>query len=153
MQRFRAAHLFVVVGGLLMLSCNERRESTYPDLAAARDSGELARGWLPSFLPQSTTSLHALYHVDAVRTLVAFKWDPREQFMRDAPCVPVAESEVASPPRFRGASWWPDSLRFSRRGGLRLFRCTEPSYPGKTRDAYLALDVSRGEAFFWRSGD
>ncbi len=145
-----------VVGAVLVLlvvSCGQKKESAYANLAAVRESGDAAHGWLPSYLPLSATSLQEAHYVDSTECLVAFRWDAAEPFIQDSPCVPVAEADVPSPPRVRGVSWCPENLLSTRRGGLRLFRCTEPSQPGKSRDAWLALDVARGDAFFWRGGE
>jgi hypothetical protein len=144
-------HLGLLLCSALLASCGETIESSYTTLAAARQDGAIARGWLPPYLPQSATSLRERHNLDSNQSLLAFTFDPAETFMNSAPCVAVSESETPLPPNPGSVRWWPKSLLSTRRGGLRLFRFTETGSPGKTYHAWLALDNARGEAFFWRT--
>jgi hypothetical protein len=94
--------------------------------------------------------LRERHKADSSASILAFTYDPSDAFVNGAPCVSVPEAEVPQPPHLGRVPWWPKTLLTARRGGLRLFRCTQTSSPGSSRQAWLALDVARGEAFLWR---
>jgi hypothetical protein len=150
-KRSRHPFFAAVLLGALAASCGETTDSYYSSLGAARSEGALARGWLPAFLPASAVAIHERHDGDWSATLLAFRFDPADPFLASAPCLAVSEAEIVPPPRLGRTPWWPRALLGARRGGFRLFRCRDARPPAPPREAWLAVDVARGECFFWRT--
>lgn len=130
----------------------EVQEVFYISLQAARDDGAISRGQVPSFLPASSASIHEVHDPDDSRALLFFTFPPGEPGTLLGPCQAVSEGDVAAPPEDLGRTrWWPRGLLTDHRGGLRLFRCEDPS-ARPPRPSWLALDVARGLGYHWRSG-
>jgi hypothetical protein len=56
---------------ILAAGCGDRRESFYPSLADAIRAGEINRGWIPDFLPESSRAIHIIYDPVSPRTYSA----------------------------------------------------------------------------------
>jgi hypothetical protein len=70
----------VCVGLSLILAagCSERREAFYPSLADAISAGEINRGCIPDFLPESSRAIHIIYAPESPRTYCAFEFSPSD---------------------------------------------------------------------------
>jgi hypothetical protein len=55
---------------IVAAGCGDRHESFYPSLAYAIDAGEIDRGWIPNFLPESSRAIHIIYDPASQRHIV-----------------------------------------------------------------------------------
>lgn len=157
-MRPRHAPVAVVAAVVLCLGAaggcgsGEVKEAFYLTLQAARDGGAVSAGWVPPFLPPSTTSLHEVHDLGSGASLLFFTFSAGDLSGLVAPCQAVSESDVPPPPERLGrTAWWPRDLLIERRGGLRLFRCADPS--GRSpAPSWLGVDVARGLGYHWRAG-
>lgn len=153
MRRSRAA-LGAAAALVAAVGCGsgEVKEAFYLSLQAARDDGAVSSGRVPSFLPPSATSLHEVHDLDSGRSLLFFTFSAGDLSTLVAPCQAVSESDVPPPPEGLGkTAWWPRDLLTEQRGGLRLFRCADPSAPAPG-PSWLGVDVARGLGYHWRPG-
>jgi hypothetical protein len=142
----RIATLVVLTVGLA--SCGETPVSRYATMAEARSAGAIDRGWVPSFLPESTTSILESHNIDTNETWGTFRFSPTEAMALRGSLV---ETELTAQRLRRpaGIPHWPavlegqiarDSLR---QAGLELFKAS-------SQDLFVALDSKAGVGFFWR---
>jgi hypothetical protein len=87
--KFRAAKLSLILGATLLgagggflalyiwLTHGESQENRYDAYVDARES--LDRGWLPSVLPRSATSIHEWHDLDTNLCVGSFRFDPRQR--------------------------------------------------------------------------
>lgn len=120
-------------------------ESRYEDHAAAAAAGAMTRGWLPSFLPASATTIREAHNLDTNEVWATFMIAPGAMDDNNA-CQRSDRSGVLLPRR-AGIGWWPDAL--SERSaeeppavGYTYFRC------GTT--AFIAVDGSSGAVYYWQ---
>ena len=146
------------VGLSLMLAagCGDRRESFYPSLADAISAGEIDRGWIPDFLPESSRAIHIIYDPASPRTYCAFEFSPNDSQR----LVKNLTNLEALPPSVKhvqrsGMSWWPAVLRGDldlskiHEAGFKVYFFEEPTPVGS--DVVLfALDWTNGRGFFYR---
>jgi hypothetical protein len=142
----------------LYRACRESRESLYGSLADAVKAGEVTRGWLPDFLPESSRNIRMLYSADSARTWCAFEFAPDDsQRLREkitnVDVLPERVKHIGNP----GVRWWPDFLngdvdigKFRERGFL-PYIAQEPNVPSGKLFVLFAIDVKNGRGFFYRA--
>jgi hypothetical protein len=140
---------------ILLQACRDRRESYYPSFADAVKAGEIARGWIPDFLPGSSRAIHIIYDPSSPRTWCSFDFSPGEsQRLRQAlpsDGTPLPQIGKVGDP---GVAWWPDFLKGDINGrrlhenGFDLYVLTEPDVPSGTRQLVFAIDWTKGHGFF-----
>jgi len=145
--------LLLVLIGLVMYVCNDRREEHYSRLAAGGDA--MARGWLPRWIASDATDIRVLYDLDTNETWGVFKFGEAGSHEVADACKEVLETSVPFP-RSRPAKWWPAELvnTSETSAGYRIMKCQERSVdkPGQweTSDAFAAVKSSANAAYFWR---
>src|SRR5207253_11025087 len=77
-RRVATASLVCLLSIALLQACRKGQERFYPVLADATKSGEVTRGWLPDFLPKSSSKIHLLYDPSSPRTWCAFEFSPTD---------------------------------------------------------------------------
>ena len=99
----RLAVLFVVA----LAGCDlaEVVETSYPDLAEADSRGGISSGWIPKWLPISSTNLREIHDVDTNESALAFDISGDAGWRPPSQCQAVLASTV-TPSRFDPA-WWP----------------------------------------------
>lgn len=139
-------------------SCSgEHPESYYPALADADKDGAITRGWIPDFLPQSSSRIHELHRIEGGKTWCAFEFSPgdRERLqkhLKSADVLPPPVKRVLKP----GVSWWPavlvGELDVERIHGaaLDLYVVMAPDALSSTEVLLFAIDWSKGRGFFYR---
>ena len=103
----RSLQLAVVfVAALTGCDLIEVAETTYPDMATAASRGGVSSGWIPEWLPASSTDLrHNIHDVDTNESALAFNISSTARWRPPSQCQAVSASAV-TPSRF-GPSWWP----------------------------------------------
>src|SRR5262245_4192905 len=135
----------LVAASVLVLNCTgcgEQQEASYSDLAAAERAGAIRRGWIPDWLPKSARGLREVHNVDTNRSMLTFRYDPRDQWPVPNHCSQVRPPEVTPAPF--AVSWWPNDVPPSKFVTHRhtFFSCGNGH-------AFLALSASEGEAYYW----
>ena len=122
--------VFIVLTACSVLS--DVRSNTYENYEAVVAAGEIERGWVPEFLPQSSANIYVKYKVDANVSILAFNFAADDLEMLTQACTPT--EEVPEPPL--NEKWWSDDLLTSH--GT-FFRCED--------DGYLVVDGLQG--YYW----
>jgi len=156
----RALLLPALCIGLIQLvtSCGDRHESFYPSLSDAQRGGEITRGWIPTYLPQSSRSIHELYYLSPSTEWCSFEFAPSDsQSLRknltSVSALPRAVERVPAP----RVSWWPSDLtgnidiQKARRSGFELYVVEEPDTAVSTGIWLFAIDWKNGRAFFYET--
>jgi len=147
-----AVSLIVAVG------CSERRESFYPSLADAISAGEVNRGWIPDFLPESSRSIHIIYAPESPRTYCAFEFSHGDsqrlvKNVTDLDALPPSVKHVQR----SGVSWWPAVLRGDldlkkiHEAGFKAYLSEERAESVDSDVVLFAIDWTNGRGFFYRT--
>jgi hypothetical protein len=149
--------LCVGLGSILIANCSDRQESFYPALADATRAGEITRGWIPDFLPESAQAIHIIYDPGSPRTYCAFEFSPddSQRLIKDLNNLDALPPSVRDVQR-SGVSWWPAMLKGNldveriHRAGFKLYIVEEPG-PPNTDILLFAIDWTKGRGFFYRT--
>ena len=130
---------------LLMASCDwiESKEGHYPDMKAAGEAGEISRGWIPTFVPESAVDIRLKYDVENNRTWLVFRGVINRSTLPEA-CLSVTTKDVTYPgngPR----GWWPSALTADSMGNK-----TEYEFYACKDGEMLAIDRTKEQVFLWR---
>jgi hypothetical protein len=113
-------------------------------MAEARSAGALDRGWVPSFLPSSTTSIVESHNIDTNETWGTFRFATDITALPDATEATFAAQRLRRPP---GVPDWPavldgeTSLNRLRQAGLVV-------YQGSSPGLFVAVDFKTGKGVF-----
>src|SRR6202040_4190497 len=91
---------------------SDRQQSAYASLDDAIKAGEIARGWIPDYLPRSSRAIRISYDPSSPRTWCAFEFSPADSqsFKKNLTSVnalPERLKHLDDP----GLSWWPRFLK------------------------------------------
>ena len=118
-------------------------ETSYPDMAAAASRGGISSGWIPEWLPASSTELREIHKIDTNESALAFNisnsgnWRPPNQ------CQVVLASAVV-PSRYR-QSWWPDPVELDR--SYTFYSCPSDVSP---TFMFVGIHKGGGRGVHWR---
>jgi hypothetical protein len=148
MAKAMALRLTVAVAALVAVSCGETRVSHYATMAEARRAGAIERGWVPPFLPETTTSIRESHNIDTNETWGTFRFSDADSTALKRALVEIDPTgqHVRRP---SGLPDWPRELEGQlarealRRSGLETFKAS-------SEDVFVALDRKAGSGFFWR---
>jgi hypothetical protein len=142
----------------VLFACSgEHPESFYPSLSDADRDGAMTRGWIPDFLPESSTGIHEVHNIEGGKTWCAFEFSPGDSerlrhHLRSAEVLPASLKYIRNP----SVSWWPPLLIGNveadrvRRAGFDLYMVTSPDTRSNTETMLFAIDWSKGRGFFYR---
>lgn len=82
----------------------DESEHSYPDLAAVRLANDGPSGWVPRWLPESTTDIRVKFDLDTNVSIITGKLGGAS--LPEQVCAPAAD---AATPKVT-ADWWPDPL-------------------------------------------
>lgn len=129
-----AVSAYFVVSGKMQFM-----EREYADYAAAKAAGELEKGWLPGFLPESATAIKVINNTDNKSSLATFHYNENLDL---GSCKEAPLSEAALPAQ-RVVLWWPDEL--TGKGavvqGNTYYRCA---------DGQAVVNAEKKEVYFWK---
>ena len=138
----KAASATLVAAVLLLASCGWLGgEAAYESFAAAEKAGAVKRGFVPEWLPKSSSNLKEKHERDGSASILRFTFDVTEKWPLPSACKQV-EGSKAPPPRLK-AAWWPNDVPASAAGTPRhlYFACGQ---------GLLAIDMKGLEGFFWK---
>jgi hypothetical protein len=153
-------HLALAILACCLAGCDKGLlESYYYSRTLAESSGAMARGWLPDWLPKSSTRIHEIHRIEHPRTWCAFDFFPadsealRARF-RSVRTIPASARVVPNP----HVSWWPKELTGRidlakiRQGGLDLAisDLANETGPSEREVTVFAVDWSGGRGYFFR---
>lgn len=135
----------LILMALLLVSCDwiESKEGHYPDMKAAGAAGEISRGWIPTFVPESATDIRLKYDVENNRTWLSFRGIVDESVLPKT-CLNVTATNVTYPtngPR----GWWPSALTTDLSGSK-----AEYEYYACKDGEILAIERTKAQVFLWR---
>lgn len=140
------------------LGCRESHQSFYPTLAAAMKAGEIARGWLPDFMPASTHDIHIAYDPSSPMTWCAFQFSPDDsQGLRSRLVSPKALPARVRNIKGSGWQWWPDFLNGNlnlaaiQNRGFTPYVVTEQDMGASTREVLFVINWQTGYGYFYRT--
>jgi hypothetical protein len=145
------AVLFSIFG--LTLACSDKVQASYQTRAEAEKSGAIARGLVPSAIPEGATEIREMHNVDTNQAWGKFlfpasKAESLRAALNEVDVSSLAGQEVRSP----NVNWWPSVLsgRLSDQGlraaGFKFYKVQQNG------SVLFAVDWGKNEAFFWRSG-
>lgn len=141
-----------------LFACSgEEPESFYQSLDGAEKDGAITRGWIPDFLPESSTKIHELHHLEGGKTWCAFEFPPGDSerlrgHLKSAEGLPESLRQIRNP----SVSWWPSILVGDvdadrvHRTGFDLYVVTAPDTRSSTEVLLFAIDWLKGRGFFYR---
>jgi hypothetical protein len=143
---------------ILAAGCGDRRELFYPSLANAISAGEINRGWIPDFLPESSRAIHIIYDPASPRTYCAFDFstDDSHRLRKRLTNLDALPTSVKYVPH-SGVSWWPAMLKGNldvgkiREAGFKVYLDEEPGTSVETDVLLFAIDWTNGRGFFYRT--
>jgi len=86
-------------------------ETSYPDMAAAASRGGISSGWIPAWLPASSTKLLEIHNIDTNESALAFNIKNSGNWRPPIQCQAVLAAAVV-PSRYR-QPWWPDPVELN----------------------------------------
>lgn len=113
-------------------------EREFADYKAAKAAGELEKGWLPSFLPETAAAIKVINNTDDKSALVSFRY---EGALDIGACELIVLSQATLPAE-RVVLWWPDEL--TGKGG------TLPGAFLKCADGQAFVNTDAKEVYFWK---
>jgi hypothetical protein len=122
---------------------NDYIESRYDDFSEAQAAGAVTRGWIPSFLPSSSTGIREIHNVDTNEVWIAFTAS-RNALEGIEECDQSARAEGMLP-RNVGVSWWPQALS----EGAAETTVSQYSFYRCGAAAFIAVDRAEPKFFYW----
>ena len=139
----------ILLSTQILVGCGERRESAFASVKDARSSGEIARGWVPSDLPDSFMDLRELYDLDTDEVWGTFRIPSSER----ASAITLTRVEMSKvnghSVRSPGVNWWPEILSGNLDGhvledsGFEIYGSAAPVR------FWIAINRTEGRGFFW----
>ncbi len=126
-----------------LLACSERSEGLYPTYKAALDAGEISRGSIPSWLPESATTIRSMHDINTNQIVLTFRFEPGDADALKRLGESVDPSGIPGPPF--DVYWWPPDVPPSA-----LEAQLHDYYECEDGRAWLAVSLLRGEACYWR---
>jgi hypothetical protein len=137
----------------LIVACSDKVQASYRTRADAQKSGAIARGWIPSVVPEGATEIRETHNVDSNQAWGKFlfsasKAESIRSALNEIDISSLAGQEVRSPK----VNWWPSVLsgRLSdhelRATGFKFYKVQQNGV------VFFAVDWQKKEAFFWRPG-
>lgn len=122
----------------------ETPESAYPDLAAAKATGAVESGWIPSWLPAGATGLREIHDIDTNQSALSFQPGATVGWTPPSDCAVVDAAKVVTS-RLR-VPGWPSMQRL--RTSFSVYQCEEP---GATTANFFAISSDGRQALYWRT--
>lgn len=139
----------VCVCAVFLAACSETVVERYGTLEEARKAGEIERGWLPTFLPESSTDLVISYDLDTNETWGSFRFSTADaaQLRNALTSIDLTGRSLRKPSALRD---WPGFLKGSLSGDS-LTRAGYESYKaGTDHPFFVVVRWQEGKAYFWR---
>jgi len=136
----------VLLIALAVIACREDVESSYRTYREAAADGAISRGWLPAWLPTTSTEIGERHDLDTNATFASFIYGTAEPREFLATCHRTSLAPLPSQRR-----WRVNEGEWSR---LQFYRCDEKATfadgHAEVRATWVAIDHARTKAYFWR---
>lgn len=135
----------MLLAGIALSGCSEVQEAAYTNLQAAKAAGAIERGWIPEWMPQSSTNLREAHNLDTNRSSLSLRFSADERWSPPANCQSIGPLD-APVPRIR-LRWWPSDVPPSSTMVQRhtYFSCSD-------KNEFVAVSSADGELLYWRAG-
>lgn len=142
----RSLVIFAIIG-ITIIGCTKKTTvEEYRNLNEAMAKGAAGeRGWIPKFIPASSTDIKIAYRVETNETWLIFKSDSKDLKQLSNECP--APSQSPQLPRESPASWWPKFLTSAsseKKEDWIPFVCA-PQGAGM-------IDTATNQAYYWNFG-
>jgi hypothetical protein len=128
------------VGAWLIVSGKmQYMEREFADYGAAKAAGELEKGWLPAFLPETATVIKVINNTDDKSALASFKY---AESLDITGCKELPLPEATLPPE-RVVLWWPEELtgKGNAQADYAFFKCGI---------GQAAVNDGKKEVYYWK---
>ena len=145
---------------VLNVACNEVRKLNYASFSDAVVAGEITRGWIPYYLPESSCNIHIIYDITSSKTWCKFEFSPndilifKEAMGTEADFLPTRLRQIKKPD-----SSWPEFLSDNldiqkiRRNGFSSYILEEKCHHGfdDTMLLLFVINWEDGKGIFHRT--
>lgn len=142
--------LVIAAMALSLAACGSRDvvDETYADLAEARSKGAIREGgWLPAFLPPSSSNIRLRYNVDTNEVWASLNWDGVNRGALETSCKPAVPGQGQFPER--APSWWPERMT---RDASQNPSAAETEILECADRGLIALQKGEKRAYYWHNG-
>ena len=146
-----------ILGGMLF-SCYQGETITthYLNWAGVKQDEAVERGWIPAFLPTSSTNIFEQHNIDSNCGVIAFSATPSDLISLAASLeeVPANRFQEIGPCLMSKESWWPSELRnrhlqdLVENGEFKIYAKTNGSAQEPV-NWYFAINRQKGVGFAW----
>ena len=145
---------------LFSISCNEVRKLNYISFSDAVEAGEITRGWIPDYLPESSRNIRINYDITSSETWCAFEFSPDDvQNFKKALGIEVDFFPTRLKQIKRPGLWWPEFLsgnldiQIIEKSSFSSYAIEEKCYQGfdHTRLLFFVINWKNGEGYFYRT--
>jgi hypothetical protein len=156
--RWRSVIVVIIVSNILF-GCNERPTAYYPTWQEAMKEGAVTRGWIPSFLPKSSTNISETHDLDTNAGAFCFSAPSADLdlLVSQLKLVPASRFSTIGPWIDGSTTWWPSALRKKRfselveKEGFGIYEKPETNDQiSSGRIWYFAINVSKDIAYGWQ---
>lgn len=133
----------ILVAALAGCDSIDVAETSYPDMTGAASRGGISSGWIPEWLPASSTKLREIHNIDTNESALAFNISNGSDWRPPSQCQVVPSSSVL-PSRYR-QSWWPDPDELDR--SYTFYSCPSDTPP---TSMFVGVHRSGGHGLHWR---
>ena len=72
------ATIFISIGTVAFFSCSERETNNFKNYQSVVESGLIAKGWIPSFIPKSSYNIKEHHAVDIPNIYIELYFKPED---------------------------------------------------------------------------
>lgn len=121
----------------------------FPSYAEAKRNSAIELGWVPDWIPASSTALHEAHGLNTTKSMMNFSFPPKTELRLPPSCHHLNDASTVPPPPFRRA-WWPADLpsSSSTASPIVYWQCGL-----KTSPWYTAVDTASYVGYVWDSRD
>ncbi len=80
----------------MYVTISENPSSEFKDYKALMTSGLIEKGWVPKYIPKSSTEIFEKHNLDTNSVTMYFKYVPTEKKLTESKCKLVIENEIGS---------------------------------------------------------
>lgn len=154
----------IAVIALTSTSCGdyERPTAHYPTWQEVVKNGAITRGWIPSFLPNSSTNISERHDLDTNAGAFCFfaPTSDLELLVSQLERVPASRFHAVVPSISGSHTWWQPALAKGRlselvkNDGFEVCqKVGSTSQPGGVEVWYFAINASKGIGYGWHKGN
>lgn len=131
---------------LIVSACSERIEVKYGSFGEAVEAGAVERGWIPDFLPSSSTQIRDVHDLDTNEGWLRFEYASEDREALVGRLIPASTSELtAAPLRDPRVDWWDHERLLALaegEAGASVYRSVESN-------RLVLLLPTHGEGYVW----